>query len=73
MLRQVERPDEVVIHEPGACAGCGAQLAAENALARVIRRQVFDIPQITVRVTEHGLVFRRCSCGTLTCRVPRPA
>src|SRR4051795_3872502 len=43
-LRQVTDPDEVVIHEPGACAGCGAQLAAEDRPARVIRRQVFDIP-----------------------------
>ena len=29
-LRQVERPDEVVVHEPGSCAGCGAELAAEG-------------------------------------------
>src|SRR3954462_13007943 len=28
-LRQVERPDEVVVHEPGECAGCGAALAAD--------------------------------------------
>src|SRR3954447_17147338 len=26
-LRQVAVPDEVVMHEPGACAGCGAELA----------------------------------------------
>src|SRR3954463_13289210 len=65
-LRQVEKPDEVVVHEPGACAGCGAQLAAEDRPARIIRRQVFDIPTITVRVVEHRLVSRRCGCGTLT-------
>jgi transposase len=34
---------------------------------RVSRRQVFDIPTITVRVVEHQLVTRRCPCGTLTC------
>jgi transposase len=66
-LRQVEAPDGVVVHEPGACAGCGAQLGAETPPARVIRRQVFDIPQITVRVVEHRLVSRRCWCGILTC------
>jgi transposase len=65
-LRQVEAPDEVVVHEPGACVGCGAQLAAAVPPVRVIRRQVFDIPQITVRVVEHRLVSRRCSCGTVT-------
>jgi len=59
-LRQVERPDEVVVHEPGACAGCGAALAAESSPGRIVRRQVFDIPTITVRVVEHRLVSRRC-------------
>ena len=48
-LRQVERPDEVVVHEPGACDGCGNTLSAEGSPARVVRRQVFDIPTITVR------------------------
>src|SRR4051794_41427285 len=55
------------MHEPGACAGCGAELAADGPPARIIRRQVFDIPKVTVRVVEHRLVPRRCVCGTLTC------
>jgi transposase len=71
-LRQVERPDEVVVHEPVACVGCGAELATDQRPARVVRRQVFDIPKITVRVVEHRLVSRRCRCGTLTC-APEPA
>src|SRR3954471_7824519 len=65
-LRQVAVPDEVVVHEPGACAGCGGPLAAEGAPARIIQRQVFDIPTITVRVVEHRLVSRRCPCGVVT-------
>ena len=66
-LRQVAVPDEVVVHEPGACAGCGGALAAGSAPARIVRRQVFDIPKITVRVVEHRLVSRRCGgCGALT-------
>src|SRR3954469_19570156 len=65
-LRQVAVPDEVVVHEPGACAGCGGVLSAEGPPARMIRRQVFDIPTITVRVVEHRLLARRCSCGALT-------
>src|SRR4051794_7589128 len=65
-LRQVAVPDEVIVHEPDACAGCGAELAAEGAPARMIRRQVFDIPKITVRVVEHQLVSRRCACGVVT-------
>jgi transposase len=31
------------------------------------RRQVFDLPPMTVRVTEHQLIARRCSCGATTC------
>ncbi len=30
------------------------------------RRQVFDLPPITVRVTEHQLITRRCGCGVAT-------
>jgi transposase len=33
----------------------------------VERRQVFDLPPMTVRVTEHQLIARRCRCGTTTC------
>src|SRR3954467_4578116 len=66
-LRQVAVPVEVVVHEPGACTGCGGTLPADGRPAGVIRRQVFDIPTITVRVVEHRLVSRRCACGVLTC------
>src|SRR5215213_10345348 len=66
-LRQVAVPDEVVVHEPGACAGCGVALAGGERPAGVIRRQVFDIPKITVRVVEHRLVSRCCGeCRTRT-------
>src|SRR3954453_23379077 len=66
-LRQVAVPDEVVVHEPAAGAGFGSTLTVDGAPAGIIRRQVFDIPMITVRVIEHRLVSRRCRCGALTC------
>src|SRR3954462_14107220 len=65
-LRQVAVPDEVVVHQPGACRGCGGMLVADDQPTGVIRRQVFHIPTITVRVVEHRLVSRRCVCGALT-------
>lgn len=64
-LRQVATPDEVVVHEPSGCAGCGADLL-DGSPAGEVRRQVFDIPAVTVRVSEHRLVSRRCACGTVT-------
>jgi transposase len=64
-LEQVSAPDEVLRHEPRACGGCGSGLDGA-AQVGVRRRQVFDIPPIAVRVTEHQLVERRCGCGTVT-------
>jgi transposase len=54
------------VHEPGACAGCGGTLSAEDRPVGIIRRQVFDIPQVSVRVVEHRLISRRCACGMVT-------
>lgn len=64
-LRRVDVADEMVRHEPLACAGCGAGLA-DAAVVAVTRRQVFEIPQVTARVVEHHLVSRRCDCATVT-------
>lgn len=65
-LRQVAEPDEVVVHEPSACRRCGRGLAG-RPVRRVERRQQFDIPPVTVKVTEHRLVERECACGQRTC------
>src|SRR4051812_26779431 len=55
-LRQVAVPDEVVVHEPAACAGCGSALSVDGPPVKIVRRQVFDIPTVTVRVVEHRLI-----------------
>jgi transposase len=65
-LEQVADPDEVQRHEPGLCVGCGADLAGAPQVD-LQRRQVFDLPPLTVRVTEHQLISRRCACGITTC------
>jgi transposase len=68
-LTLVADPNERLRHEPGQCAGCGADLAVAPEVG-MERRQVFDLPPMTVRVTEHQLIARRCSCGTTTCGAP---
>jgi hypothetical protein len=65
-LALVDDPNERLRHEPGRCTGCGADLANAPEVG-VERRQVFDLPPMTVQVTEHQLIARRCGCGTTTC------
>jgi len=65
-LALVDNPNERKRHEPGPCTGCGASLADAPEVG-MERRQVFDLPPITVRVTEHQLIARRCACGATTC------
>jgi transposase len=64
-LAQVARPDREVRHEPGWCRRCGAGLAG-RPVTGVERRQVFDLPEVAVTVTEHQLIERECGCGQRT-------
>src|SRR4051812_24664661 len=61
-LRQVADPDVVVRHVPSVCGGCGDDLA-DAVEVGVARRQVFDIPEPAVVVTEHQIVTVACGCG----------
>ena len=65
-LAQVADPNERLRHEPGRCAGCGSDLADAPEVG-MEKRQVFDLPPMTVEVTEHQLIARRCACGATTC------
>jgi transposase len=59
-LRQVANPDAVVRHEACACGHCGLPLDANSATGTE-RRQVFDIPERPLVVTEHQATIYRCS------------
>jgi transposase len=54
-----------VRHEPGCCGLCGAGLAGRPVTA-MERRQVFDLTEVAVTVTEHQLIERECGCGHRT-------
>jgi transposase len=64
-LAQVATPDQVVEHLPERCGECGAELA-DAPVAGVEARQVFDLPPLGLRVTEHRAQRRRCACGSTT-------
>jgi len=70
-LRQVDRPDQEVRHEPGSCDGCGRSLAGRPVTA-IERRQCFDLPPVKIEVSEHQLIERECTCGHRT-RASAPA
>ncbi|MFI7128054.1 transposase [Nonomuraea sp. NPDC050153] len=59
-LAMAETPDEVEDHVPAACGGCGKEVSAGDSVGYA-RRQVRDIPLVTVTVTEHRA--HRCKCG----------
>jgi transposase len=62
-LRQVLTPDRIVVHRPGPCTGCGADLSRKPVVATE-RRQVFDLPEeMRLEVTEHRLLTVQCACG----------
>ena len=64
-LAQVAKPDREERHEPGSCSRCGTGLAG-RPVTGVERRQVFDLPPVKVKVTEHQLIERECGCGHRT-------
>src|SRR5664280_617755 len=70
-LDQVADPDQIIRHEPAGCGRCGSDLADAEQVG-CSRRQVFDIPPITVRVVEHQVITRRCACGRI-CKGDPPA
>jgi len=61
-LRMVEKPDRIVPHRVERCSDCGRSLA-QQAPDRVERRQVFDLPEPKLEVTEHQAEVKTCACG----------
>jgi transposase len=63
-LRSVEKPDQTVYRRVERCSGCGCSLA-DQAPDRIERRQVFDLPEPKLEVTEHQAEIKTCACGCL--------
>ena len=58
-LRQVADPDRIVDHAARLCQHCSAGLSAGSAIG-VERRQVFDLPERLIGVTEHRATIHCC-------------
>ena len=70
-LRQVQTPDEVLIHPVIACEQCQHDLRPQPAEVPE-RRQVIDLPTKRLWVTEHRVEEKQCpACSHLT-RAPFP-
>jgi transposase len=65
-LRQVENPDVIVNHYPEGCTNCALEMMPEMATGYQ-SRQVFDVPEPKVVVTEHRAHSCLCpNCRTVT-------
>jgi len=65
-LRQVENPDVIVDHYPEGCTNCALKMTPEMG-SGYQSRQVFDVPEPKVMVTEHRAHSCRCpKCQTVT-------
>jgi transposase len=72
-LAPIEQVDELVKHLPEDCSGCGHSLQGAPALGPHHRHQIAELPEVSVRITEHRLARRRCpACGKRT-RAEMPA
>ncbi len=58
-LKQVEHPDYTQEHTVSHCTHCQADLSSQ-AVITVDTRQVFDLPEIKVAVTEHRAHIKLC-------------
>jgi transposase len=61
-LETVLVPDHVIVHDVSICALCGLSLV-EQAVVGTSKRQVFDIPEPKIEVTEHRALTRLCTCS----------
>jgi transposase len=62
-LEPVDRPRYIEVHPVTQCGYCQADLGGVEA-NRVEKRQVFDLPEISLEVTEHQAEVKTCPvCG----------
>jgi transposase len=64
-LEAVAEPDQTLLHEPRHCTACGGVLSEVAGRLGEERRQVFNLPPLKLKVTEHRVVIKECPvCGS---------
>ena len=71
-LQMAEKPDHTVSHPVNQCTKCGSSLTGQKP-DRIERRQVFDLPEPKLEVTDgarvesalHQAEIKTCACGCL--------
>src|SRR5512134_2699 len=62
-LKSVAKPDFIKVHRVHECQHCGQSLERRKAMGHE-KRQVFDLPKVQMKVTEHRAEIKTCSrCG----------
>lgn len=65
-LKAVEKPDFIKVHHVHECQHGGQSLKRRKAIGHE-KRQVFDLPNVQMQVTEHRGEIKTCSrCGKET-------
>jgi transposase len=64
-LKRSDDIDKFVFHPVNTCKCCGKDLQGVEVVAYV-KRQVFDLPDLSLDVIEHQAELKQCSCGVLS-------
>jgi len=65
-MKMKEHPDHIKKHEVCSCGRCSRSISHVKAKG-ILKRQVFDVPEVEIEVTEHQAEIKGCPyCGYVT-------